>query len=178
MANLIGLQIAGRDPGYTTFLSIDWSGERLADSSDRALSTGDVYHTVKFEREYWTYESVVCNFLGSDNREAFIKIGLRLPARTVLADAAGREVSPVDILAKIRSVLADNNLKRRADRYVLDSAKTFDSAFLGAGSVYGRRPQPGIHIGRERHGGVNHRAPAYVYAPRRGFGCECGTVPP
>lgn len=128
MANLIGLQIAGRDPGYTTFLSIDWSGERLADSSDRALSTGDVYHTVKFEREYWTYESVVCNFLGSDNREAFIKIGLRLPARTVLADAAGLEVSPVDILAKIRSVLADNNLKRRADRYVLDSAKTFDSA--------------------------------------------------
>lgn len=129
MASMIGLQIAGRNPGFELWLSIGWSGENLKDISEKKLSTSDVYHSVKLDSEYWTYELLVCNFIPGDGRDdAITHIGLRIPARTEIVDSTGRKISPADILAKVRDALVANNFKRRALSYELDRSKAFDPA--------------------------------------------------
>lgn len=120
MQNNIGLQIAGSAPGFTVLFSNAWKGDDLAHSSVRKESVLPVYYEVCFDRVYWTYVLVLCNFLSNVNREESFKIGIRFPARHYIVDSNGETVSPAIILGRILDSLKATALTRRGtDTYRL-----------------------------------------------------------
>lgn len=107
--NQIGLNIAGRNPGFTVFMAVNWTGPRVEDlpaTSLRVNTSGEQYYTVSLTEDFATYELNLRRFINGGREDVF-RIAIRIPARTAIIDVAGNTVSPKQLLDSIKDEIVN-----------------------------------------------------------------------
>ena len=108
MAN-IGIQILGRRTGNFRE-SLDWEGSELVDNDWSASVESPFYYSAELKNDYSTYQICVCRFKGNDGRESVFHIGIRVPAGHIICRNNGVEVSPIEILDRLKNYFFDQGL--------------------------------------------------------------------
>lgn len=107
--NQIGLSIAGRNPGFTVFMAVNWTGPRLEDLPDTSLrvnTSGEQYYTVSLTEDFATCELNLRRFVNGGREDVF-RIAIRIPARTAIIDVGGNTVSPKQLLDSIKDEIVN-----------------------------------------------------------------------
>lgn len=120
MEKTIGLQFAGcAETGFDSLLSINWSGKDLADFMPREeYYVAPVAYFARIDREYQTYEAVICKFEGIDLRHSAFQIAIRIPVGYAIFDRSTSSiVSPALVLRPILAKVMGENMKSFEDTY-------------------------------------------------------------
>lgn len=102
----IGLMIAGRDPGFTTFHSLNWDGEDIFDVSYAQHCNAKNYYSVRLDGVHATYQLNLYPLQSSERQDVF-HIGIRLPFNVEILDSNFQRVSPKTILDSVLNKLLD-----------------------------------------------------------------------
>lgn len=127
MTNNIGIQFAGRNPGFEALCSYCWAGANL---SDRPYRSEDIFgYLVQIDSQFQTFSEVLVKVL-SHGRESSAFWAVRIPVGYEIVDNAGNVVSPTAILSQIREMIMPKFYTRLDDKtFKFETGRPLDLDF-------------------------------------------------